>query len=226
MFEPNLNRRPASRTFRQLAAAFAAAVLAAAASGPARAQQGVPPASPFPFALGQQPASAETDAVLYTQTDLRFLQHMIVHHEQAVQMSALVPSRTERLELIRFADYVSRGQEAEVAVMGSLLELAEARGLEIPAHALHGDPPMPGMLSSARMQALAESSGSEFERLWLEGMIYHHEGAIDMARAQQLAQLREGRRPYGIDVLVEEIIVDQRAEITQMHRWLGDWGSN
>ncbi|HEX6995263.1 MAG TPA: DUF305 domain-containing protein [Gammaproteobacteria bacterium] len=173
---------------------------------------------------GQASRAATDDEALYTETDLLFLQHMIVHHEQAVAMSALVPERTDRQAFVRYADYVARAQEAEIAVMQSLLDLAAERGLEIPAsHTLHADPPMQGMLSSAQMAALAAADGREFERLWLEGMILHHEGAIDMARAQQLAQLRDGRRPYGIDVLVEGIIEDQRAEIAQMRRWLDEW---
>ncbi|MDE0362360.1 MAG: DUF305 domain-containing protein, partial [Rhodospirillaceae bacterium] len=88
---------------------------------------------------------------------------------------------------------------------------------------LHDDPPMAGMLSSAQMDALAAASGDEFERLWLEGMIYHHQGAIDMSHAQQHQQLAIGRRPYGLGVLVEEIIVEQRAEITKMRDWLEVW---
>jgi uncharacterized protein (DUF305 family) len=83
---------------------------------------------------------------------------------------------------------------------------------------------MDGMLSSAQMRTLAESSGAEFERLWLEGMIYHHQGAIDMAEAQQAQQRETGRRPYELAVLVEEIIVEQRAEITKMRDWLDEWG--
>lgn len=166
----------------------------------------------------------EPSAPLYSEGDLRFLRHMIVHHEQALEMSDLVPSRTEREEFIRFADYVDRAQAAEIAVMESLLETAAARGLDVPEHGPEGDPPMDGMLSSAQMEALAEASGAEFERLWLEGMIFHHQGAIDMARAQQRRQLEDGRRPYGLAVLVEDIIVEQRAEINRMRAWLDEWG--
>jgi uncharacterized protein (DUF305 family) len=173
------------------------------------------------FIVGDETARADEDeAPLYTATDLRFLQHMIVHHQQAVEMSALVAERTDREAFVRYANYIGRGQQAEIAVMESLLELAAERGVEIPASHEQSDPPMRGMLSRAQMEALAASAGPAFERLWLEGMIQHHEGALEMARAQQLAQLRDGRRPHGIDVLVEEIVEDQRAEIAQMRRWL------
>ena len=79
------------------------------------------------------------------------------------------------------------------------------------------------MLSKAQMAALAAASGAEFERLWLQGMIYHHEGALDMGRAQQQRQFESGRQPYGIDVLVDDILVVQRAEITKMKGWLTEW---
>ena len=92
---------------------------------------------------------------LYTQEDLLFLSHMIVHHEQALEMAALVPSRTKRDELIRFARYIDGAQRAEIEQMKSLLELAAERGVAVPHHDMHGDPPMPGMLSKAQMSALA-----------------------------------------------------------------------
>ena len=173
--------------------------------------------------LAQNGAGGKTPA-LYTEDDLRFLRHMIVHHEQAVVMSALVPSRSQREAFVRFADYVARAQAAEIGLMQSLLDLAEKRGLEVPGHHdLPGDPPMAGMLSSAQMDALAKAAGADFERLWLEGMIYHHEGAVTMALGQQRHQLEAGHRPYQLDVLVEAILEEQRAEITQMQAWLEEW---
>jgi uncharacterized protein (DUF305 family) len=178
--------------------------------------------------LGREPSAAdardETSVPLFNAEDLRFLQHMIVHHEQAVVMSALVPARSARAEFNRFARYVASAQAAEIELMQGLLALARDRGLVVHDHGLHGDPPMAGMLSMAEMEALAAASGPEFERLWLEGMIYHHQGAIDMAQAQQRQQLATGRPPYGIAVLVEGIIEEQRAEITKMRAWLDEWG--
>jgi uncharacterized protein (DUF305 family) len=149
---------------------------------------------------------------------------MILHHEQALEMAALVPSRSKRDELNRFARYIEGAQRAEIEHMKSLLEQSAERGAAAPHHEMHGDPPMHGMLSKAQMSALAGAKGARFERLWLEGMIYHHEGALDMARAQQRQQFEHGRRPYGIDVLVDEMLVVQRAEITKMQAWLKEWG--
>jgi uncharacterized protein (DUF305 family) len=163
-------------------------------------------------------------AALYTQEDLLFLRHMIVHHEQALELAALVPSRTRREELARFARQVDRAQRAEIDQMESLLARAADRGMTIPEHDLHADPPMPGLLSKSQMDAIAAATGASFERLWLEGMIVHHEGALAMGRAQQRRQFESGRQPYGIDVLVDEILVVQRAEIAKMKAWLTEWG--
>jgi uncharacterized protein (DUF305 family) len=169
-------------------------------------------------------ASTTPGTVLYTEDELEFLTHMIVHHEQALVMAALVPARTQREEFKRFARYVDGSQRVEIDQMKSLLQFATDRGIEIPHHEMTGDPPMAGMLSKAQMAALAAASGPEFERLWLQGMIYHHQGALDMARAQQQRQFESRRQPYGIDVLVDDILVVQRAEITKMKGWLTQWG--
>lgn len=161
---------------------------------------------------------------LYTPEDLIFLRHMIVHHEQGLELAALVLSRTGRDELIRFARQLDGAQRAEIDQMESLLALAADRGMTVPDHDLHADPPMPGLLSKAQMDTLAAAHGASFERLWLEGMIVHHEGALTMGRAQQRRQYESGRQLYGIDVLVDEILVVQRAEIVKMKAWLTGWG--
>jgi uncharacterized protein (DUF305 family) len=195
---------------------FVAIVALAAASAWGQEQPGHEHAGPSPAEGGE--------TAIYNAADLMFLHHMIIHHAQAVVMAPMVAEHTDREEFVRFADYVGRGQAAEIDLMQSLLDLAAARGLDVPQGRPPGDPPMDGMLSSAQMAALAAATGAEFERLWLEGMIYHHQGAIDMGYAQQRQQLATGRRPFGLSVLVEDIIVEQRAEITRMRGWLDAWG--
>jgi uncharacterized protein (DUF305 family) len=177
---------------------------------------------PVSGALAQEHPAV--NAPLYTTDDLMFLTHMIMHHEQALEMAALVPSRSHREEFVRFARYVDGAQRAEIDQMKSLLSAAAERGLEAPHHEMHGDPPMNGMLSHAQMAALAAASGPEFERLWLQGMIYHHQGALDMAREQQERQFASHREPFGIDAMVDDILNSQRAEITRMKTWLVEWG--
>lgn len=173
------------------------------------------------FSAGAQESS---QAPLYTEQDLTFLINMITHHQQAVDMGALVPGRSDRPQFRRFADYVARAQAGEIKLMESYLQLAAERGQDVPTERTsHDHQHMEGMLSPAQMEALAAAEEEEFERLWLEGMIFHHEGAIIMANEQQRHQLETGRRPYGLAVLVEEIIEVQRAEISQMETWLDEW---
>jgi uncharacterized protein (DUF305 family) len=170
-------------------------------------------------------AQGDDTPALYTDQDMMFLVNMIAHHQQAVAMAALVPGRDVPEEFTGFTEQVGRGQAAEIRMMNALLDLAESRGLTTPMrHMDHAHHQMDGMLTPEQMQALAAAEGEEFLRLWLEGMIYHHKGAITMANAQQVHQLDTGRRPYGMDVLVEEIIVVQRAEISMMEQWLNEWG--
>jgi uncharacterized protein (DUF305 family) len=169
-------------------------------------------------------APAVSGPVLYTTEDLAFLHHMIVHHQQALDMAALMDGRTERADFLRFAGYVADAQRAEIQAMQGMLDMAQARGLPTPMLMAHGDPPMAGMLSSAEMKALEAARGAAFERQWLQGMVFHHEGGLAMARVQELRQAQEGRQPYGIATMLDDILVNQRAEITRMRGWLQAWG--
>lgn len=159
----------------------------------------------------------------YTAADLTFLAHMIVHHRQALELCALVPERSSRAELRRFARYVNDAQLNEIHQMEGLLRQAAERGASIPEPHLHGDPPMAGMLSRAQMAAIAAAQGNAFEHLWLQGMSQHHQGGVDMATTQQAAQFANGNQPWGVDTLVDEMLTVQRAEITQMKAWLDAW---
>ena len=159
----------------------------------------------------------------YSTADLTFLTHMIVHHQQALELCALVDERSPRADFQRFSRYLNDAQQAEIDQMKGLLTQAAARGATISEPRFHDDPPMAGMLSKARMAAIRNATGSEFERLWLEGMILHHQGAVDMALAQQEAQFRNRNQPFGLDTLVDEMLAVQRAEIGRMKGWLATW---
>lgn len=172
-------------------------------------------------ALGQQPRPATP---LYTGDELAFLTHMLTHHQQAIDMAALVPARSDRKEFLAFARYIADAQQAEIDQMKALLQAAADRGQPAPHHEMSGDPPMPGMLSKAQMAALDAARGAEFARLWLQGMIRHHQGAIDMALAQQQREFESRRQPYGIAAMADDILTTQRGEIGMMKTWLTRWG--
>jgi uncharacterized protein (DUF305 family) len=163
-------------------------------------------------------------APLYTSEDLTFLTHMLVHHQQAIDMAALVPARSDRAEFATFARSLAGAQRAEIDHMTALLQAAADRGQPAPPHPMLDDPPMEGMLSKAQMATLGAARGAEFERLWLRWMIHHHQGAIDMALTQQRHEFASRRQPYGIAAMADEILATQRGEIGMMKKWLSLWG--
>ena len=169
-------------------------------------------------------AGALPAARLYTDADLMFLTHMVVHHQQAIDMAALVPARSDREEFLKFARYTAGAQQAEIDHMKALLQAAADRGQPAPHHEMGDDPPMGGMLSKAQMAALEAAGGVEFAKLWLQGMIRHHQGGIDMALAQQQREFDSQRQPYGIASMADDIVTTQRGEIGMMKAWLTRWG--
>lgn len=127
--------------------------------------------------------------------DVQFMQGMIVHHEQAVEMTALIESRTENKDVRSLGARISHTQADEIAFMkrwlvsrGQPLEMTMAemhkmhQGKMSPK-ASHAEMMlMPGMLTEKQMEALRKAKGDEFDRLFLEGMIQHHAGALDMVK--------------------------------------------
>ena len=144
----------------------------------------------------------------FSSTDLMFAEMMIPHHEQALEMSALALSNSTNPDVLDLAEEIQSAQEPEIAQMRSWGATGES-------HAGHQ---MEGMLSDAEMAALAAATGPAFDRLFLEGMIKHHEGAIDMAQMVLASENEEVR------VLGEQIVATQQAEIAQMQELLGKLG--
>jgi uncharacterized protein (DUF305 family) len=143
------------------------------------------------------------------EADVMFAQMMIPHHEQAVQMAdiALDPARGASPQVVELASRIKAAQDPEIAQMNAWLEAQGAA--EMMDHSGHGG--MGGMLSQEQLDALANATGAEFDRLFLEGMIAHHEGAIAMAEDVRA----DGGDPE-IQALADAIIKAQRAEIAEM----------
>ena len=181
-----------------------------------------PPPEPVTPATGQAPPDTIT-RVGYTAADVKFMQGMIGHHAQAVDMSALVAARTSRPAMKLLAERITISQRDEIAFMERWLK---ARGEAVPAadahqHAAMGHGAlMPGMLTQAELDALAKASGVEFDRLFLEYMIRHHEGAIAMVRAL-FASPGAGQEPE-LFVFAREVEADQAAEIRRMRALLSE----
>jgi uncharacterized protein (DUF305 family) len=186
-------------------------VPAPAARRPARTARGAP--------LGQAAADAPPS---YGPADVRFVQHMIAHHEQAVVMANMVGQRTERADIHLLARRMDVSQQDEMRLLRRWLE---KHGEPVPAslHAQHGQQeqpgdhvPMPGMLTTEELARLERSRGAEFDDLFLEYMIRHHEGALTMV-AELFATPGAGQDPE-LYQLASHVDADQRAEIARMRR--------
>jgi uncharacterized protein (DUF305 family) len=166
-------------------------------------------------------APADTDAS-YNDADITFLQGMVPHHQQAVEMSQLVPDRTDRTELQDLADEIIAAQEAEIAQMEQFL--ADA-GEEPDADHMGGDMGgdmggMSGMMTDEEMSRLADLEGTEFDLMFIDMMTEHHEGAIESAREV----IADGENPE-VRQLAEQIIDEQEREIAQMATWREEWAA-
>ena len=193
-----------------------------AAAGAAMAQE-VPIIQPGAPGQPARTLSAEEAARLaanrYSVDDVRFMQDMIVHHRQAVEMAALVKDRTNRQPLIDVAGRIDASQADEIAFMQGWLR---ERGQTAPPaadHAMHGaghagHGAMPGMATPEQMAALAAATGPAFDRLFLERMIAHHEGAVEMV-ATLLARPGSAYDPALFE-FANDVTNEQQAEIRRM----------
>src|SRR5262245_3020027 len=125
--------------------------------------------------------ASDLSRVQHTAADIKFMQGMIGHHAQAVEMTALIPARTTREDMKMLGLRISLSQEDEMKMMRHWLE---TRGAPLPSAHAHHMPGgmMPGMLSPQEMERLTAAKGPEFDTLFLEGMIKHHEGALTMVK--------------------------------------------
>jgi uncharacterized protein (DUF305 family) len=140
---------------------------------------------------------------IYTSGELMFAQMMIPHHQQAVVMSGFAEGKTTNTDILHIASHIKGAQEPEITQMKGWLT---ASGNTLMDH----DMGMDGMLTDAEMTELDEATGTEFEKLYLAGMIKHHQGAIDM-----LSMISSSANPEVV-TLRENIRKTQTAEIKQM----------
>jgi uncharacterized protein (DUF305 family) len=152
--------------------------------------------------------------VQFTPADVRFMQGMIGHHSQALDMTALLPERTERDDMRMLARRIEVSQADEIQMMRRWLE---ARGQGVPgphAHHAPGAPLMPGMLSADEMAQLAAARGTAFDRLFLASMIKHHEGALTMVK--ELYATAGAGQESEMYAFASDVDADQRMEIERM----------
>ena len=176
---------------------FAAAAFACLSCFPIRAQQvnSTTPVIVQPGAPGQAtrtlPASTRAALPPSSPKDVEFMQGMIMHHAQAVEMTALIDSHTTNKDLSLLGARISHSQSEEIKFMKRWLE-ARGEPIELPMKMTGMDMSgmdmsnhqmlMPGMLTPKQMEALRNAKGKEFDRLFLTGMIQHHGGALIMVK--------------------------------------------
>ena len=172
-----------------------------------------------PGAPGQDTKSINTtqatdlSKVGHTPADVKFMQGMIGHHAQAVEMVALINERTQSDDLKMLGLRIKVSQDDEMDMMRKWLE---ARGEKVPGPHAHHEPGgfMPGMLTAEEMTALANAKGKEFDRLFLMGMIKHHGGAITMV--EELFKTPGAGQDGEIFAFASDVDADQRMEIERM----------
>ncbi|WP_120718074.1 DUF305 domain-containing protein [Tsuneonella amylolytica] len=199
------------------AGAMIAATTAAAQTAPI-VQPGAP-GQPSKALSAQQAIKLASTA--YAPGDVAFMQNMIVHHNQALEMAKLVPSRTNNPAILKTADRIEKGQADEMKFMtGWLTDRNEDVAMPGMGHAGmdHAHHMMKGMASPEQMAALAAANGTAFDRMFLQLMIAHHLGAVDMV-AELKRQPGTAYDPVMFE-FVNDVVTDQEAEIRRMNTTL------
>ena len=161
--------------------------------------------------------------------DVEFMQGMIMHHGQAVEMTTLIESRTENKELRLLGARISQSQSDEMNFMKRWLEARkQATSMPMPdmknmdmadmSSHHHHQMSMPGMLTEKQMEALKKASGAEFDRLFLSGMIQHHNGALVMVK--NLFETTGAGQDAELFNFATDVDSGQRAEIRIMQLML------
>jgi uncharacterized protein (DUF305 family) len=171
-----------------------------------------------PPGLGQFP---------YTDADVEFMSGMIAHHAQAVVMAGWAPTHGARRDVAVLCERIVVAQRDEIAMMQTWLR---DRGLEVPdatstrhkmkMNGVVHEMLMPGMLTDEEMAALDKARGPEFDRLFLEGMIKHHQGAIDMVDV--LFKAYGAAQDEMVFRFASDVYADQGIEIARMQEMLGE----
>jgi uncharacterized protein (DUF305 family) len=177
-------------------------------------------------------SSASAQPAGFNDEDVAFATNMIPHHQQAVEMAALVPDRSTNPAVIKLATDISAAQGPEIETMKVFLvqwKEGSDTNPETPVTPENPDSPdshgghggmdamaMQGMIDAAAIAKLASLKGAEFDQLWLQSMISHHEGAIEMANAEIA-----GGTNVDAKKLAQQIVAAQQGEISQMKQMLG-----
>jgi len=159
------------------------------------------------------PDTSSGTAAPYVAADADFMRNMIGHHGQAIEMAHLVPDRSTSETIASLARRIDESQIFEIGLMQRWLEAREE-----PTDVPHDMTGMAGMATPEQMAALADAQDSAFDKLFLELMTRHHEGALVMVDALEASE--GGGLGLEIFTLISHVDADQRAEIARMQRML------
>lgn len=155
---------------------------------------------------------------LHTAADVHFMQGMIAHHAQAIYMSRLAERNGANSRLVMFAQKIDQSQIAEIALMQDWLR---RNGQVAPDTSSYHTISMPGMLTKKQLAQLEAARGREFERLFLEQMVQHHQGALDMVR--DLFASPRAAQDVDVNVFANDVKLVQTTEIELMREMLADY---
>ena len=163
------------------------------------------------------PASATSaeQVAAHNADDVMFAQMMIPHHQQAVELAAMVPDRSTNPDVLALATKIAGAQQPEINTMKALLLQWDVDPNEMSHESGHAGMAMAGMVDDATMVKLDNLKGTDFDTLWLQSMISHHEGAIAMAKTE----IADGKSADMV-TLAGSIVTAQQAEIDQMKQML------
>jgi uncharacterized protein (DUF305 family) len=152
---------------------------------------------------------------LYTQADVRFMQGMIAHHAQAIHMSKLAAAHHVNAHLLKLAQKIDQSQTAEIRLMQEWLR---ANNQIAPDTSSWRMMQMPGMLTTEQLQQLDAATGRSFDMLFLELMIQHHNGALEMVA--DLLATSGAAQDVDVSVFANDVVTVQTAEIGAMQQML------
>ncbi len=164
--------------------------------------------------------ASDLAGIRYSEADVRFMQGMISHHAQALEMTELLDTRTESDAMRQTARRIDLSQEDEIEMMQDWLRERGQEVTAIDAHHAPGAMRMPGMLTDEEMESLAAADGAAFDRLFLELMIKHHRGALTMV--ENLLDQRGAAQDSQLFAFTSDITADQTAEINRMDAMLAE----
>src|SRR5580704_14009901 len=212
------------------AALLSVGAAAAFAQQPAKPENGVPliqPGAPGkPDKILTEATTAGTGPQGPTEADVKFMQGMIMHHNQAVEMVALMRGRTKNPKLLSLGQRISISQTDEMKFMKRwltyrdkpIMDMGDMAGMSQADMSHMSMALMPGMLTPKQMEALRKASGAKFDQLFLTGMIQHHGGALTMVK--DLFDTPGAAQDMQLFDFTADIGVTQQGEIDAMRNML------